>query len=171
MISIKLTVNILVCIIVISCNFVLTYKSHIDDELIKQEKDEKLEAALLYSNRYLRISYLIFSILIGLLSIILIYIKLNYILIIGELFCIYYSFNKLLSLLRLRTTATDSEKNLILYWTFNIIDEAEDKNLSESDTFKLLSTKMNLLSKEKNIKVVKINKVLEELVKDVEMKM
>ena len=30
---------------------------------------------------------------------------------------------------------------------------------------------MNLLSKEKNIKAVKINKVLEELVKDVEMKM
>ena len=45
MISIKLTVNILVCIIVISCNFVLTYKSHIDDELIKQEKDKKLDAA------------------------------------------------------------------------------------------------------------------------------
>ena len=76
-----------------------------------------------------------------------------------------------MSLLRLRTTATESEKHLILYWTFNIIDEAEDKNLSKSDTFKLLSTKMNLLSKEKNIKAVKINKVLAELVKDVEMKM
>lgn len=171
MISIKLIVNILVCIIVISCNFVLTYKSYIDDELIKQEKDERLESALLYSNKCSRIAYLIVSILIGLLSIILIYIKLNYIFIIGELFCIVYSFNKLLRVIRLRTNATESEKHLILYWTFNIIDEAEDNNLSKADTFKLLSTKMNLLSKEKNIKAVKINKVLAELAKDVEMKM
>lgn len=163
MTEIKLFINTIICLIIISCNFFLTYTSNLDDELVKKENNKNLRTALLSDNKNLRITYIFNSLLVCGMSVLLIFSKLNVTSIIFELYCIYYSINKLFNCIRLRYNATDTQRYLITYWALAIIEDIEKNNISSEEGQRILREKMTTLSKESNIRIFKINKVLKDL--------
>lgn len=164
--NIKAIINLIACIIVIISNLYLTYLTYKDDKLLSRENGLEMKSYLLKMNRLDRFVYMINTILICCILLILIFVSLGKILMFLEMYCLVYSIRRVIQIIWLHYNVTSTQKELILHWIFNMVEDISSRNLSSIESEKILQTKVREKSLATNISIAKFNKTMNNLEKD-----